>query len=247
VTDPADLKVGHQERQATIDVLRTAADEGRPMPQELAQRINTALAARTFADLDALVADLPVAPPSTELRRAGTFNVNQIGSDPDHRLQLSAGMSSHTQRGVWHVPPFLSLSAGMGSVKVDFLQAICSHELVDIAVSGGLGSITLVVPIGWGANTDQVGKGMGNVSNRIDAIADPGKPTLVLHGSSAVGSIVVRHPNWFDRRRLSRSLRAMSEGTAAGPIGPALPPPLSGPPSSRYPQDATPQDAPPDH
>jgi len=136
--------VGHQEREATITVLRTAAQEGRLTPEELAQRIGTALEARTFADLDALVADLPVAPISTGLRRAATFDVSRIGADPDHRLRMSGGMSSHVQRGVWSVPPFLALSAGPGSVKLDFQQAVCAHEVVDIAVSGGVGTIVLM-------------------------------------------------------------------------------------------------------
>ena len=217
--------MGHQEREATITVLRTAAEEGRLTPEELAQRINTALEARTVADLDALVADLPVAPPSTALRRTATFDVSRFGADPDHRLRMSGGMTSHVQRGVWSVPPFLALSAGLGSVKLDLQQAVCAHEVVDIAVSGGAGSIVLVVPRGWGANTDRVGRGMGRVSNRIDAIAGPGSPTLVLHGSSAVGSIVVRHPNWFDRQRLRRALNPTPQSATA--------------------QDASPQDAPP--
>ncbi|WP_411285894.1 DUF1707 domain-containing protein [Lapillicoccus sp.] len=99
MTDPADLGVGHQEREATTTVLRTAAQEGRLTPEELAQRISSALDARTFADLDALVADLPVAPPPTGLRRTTTFDANRIGADSDHRLRLSGGMSSHVRRG----------------------------------------------------------------------------------------------------------------------------------------------------
>ena len=100
--------------------------------------------------------------------------------------------------------------------------------MVDIAVSGGVGSIVLVVPRGWGANTDRVDRWMGRVSNRIDAIAGPGSPTLLLHGSSAVGSIVVRHPNWFDRVRLRRALSPTRAGGSSSP------------------QDASPQDAPPE-
>ena len=151
--------MGHQERQATITVLRTAAEEGRLTPEELAQRIHTGLGARTFSELDALVADLPVAPPSTTLRRTTSVDVSRFGADPDHRLRLSGGVTNHVQRGVWSVPPFLDLGASMGSVKLDLQQSVCAHEVVDIAVSGGVGTIVLVVPRGWGANTDRVGRG----------------------------------------------------------------------------------------
>lgn len=232
MTDAGQLRVGHREREATIVILRSAATEGRLTSEELAERTTSALAARTFDDLDALVADLPVVRPSIELGRASAHDPTLVGLDPDHRRQFSGGMSSHVERGVWWVPPFLGVSAGMGSVKLDFLQAICPHQVVDVAVSGGAGSIVLILPEGWGANTDQVGKGLGSMSNRVDRIARPGHPLLVLHGTSAVGSITVRHASWRDARRLRKAERAAVHG--AGSAGPR--------PS---PQDATPQDAPP--
>ncbi len=80
---------------------------------------------------------------------------------------------------------------------------------------------------------------MGRASNPIDAIAGHGSPTLVLHGSSAVGSIVVRHPNWFDRRRLRRALRSTRAGGHPQGNGAASPPFAA--------QDDTPKDAPPEH
>lgn len=228
MTDAGQLRVGHREREATIGVLRGAAAEGRLTGEELAQRCDTALAARTFADLDAVVADLPVVRPSSELHRARAKGPSLVGMDPDHRRQFSGGASSHVERGLWWVPAFLGVSAGMGSVKLDFLQAYCPHPVVDVAVSGGVGSIVLIVPQGWGVNTDQVGKGIGSVTNKVDSIAQPGHPLLILHGTSAVGSIRVRHANWADRRRLRKGL---ARGASTPP---ALPP-----------EGTTPQDAPP--
>ena len=106
------------------------------------------------------------------------------------------------------------------------------YTVVDVAVSGGVGSIVLILPEGGGANTDQVGKGLGSVSNRVDSIARAGHPLLVLHGSSAVGSITVRHANWFDSRRLRKAERAAGQPAISADERPS-------------PQDATPQDAPP--
>ena len=252
MTDAGQLRVGHREREATVVILRSAATEGRLTPQELAERTTSTLAARTFADLDALVADLPVVRPSTELRRASAHDPTLLGMDPDHRRQFSGGMSSHVERGVWWVPPFVNISAGMGSVKLDFLQAICPHQVVDVAVSGGVGSVVLVLPDGWGANTDQVGKGMGSVSNRVDRMARSGHPLLVLHGSSAVGSITVRHANWFDGRRLrkaervaGRSVIFSGEGVARRDVTPQSVTPQDAPPQDAPPQDAPPRTAPP--
>ncbi|MEP6799992.1 MAG: DUF1707 domain-containing protein [Lapillicoccus sp.] len=251
MTDPGGLRVGHHEREATIAVLRSAAGEGRLTSGELAQRIDTTLAARTFADLDDVVSDLPVARPSTELLRPAPYDPSLAGMDPDHRRQITAGMSSYVERGVWVVPPYLFVRAGAGSVRLDFLQAICPHPVVDIAVSGGLGSVTLVLPLGWGANLDQVGKGMGSLSNKVSSVAEPGQPLLILHGTSGIGSIRVRYANWLDRRRLRRALRATANRprlpAGTGPLGlPGnAPAPQPGPGGrSSEPQDAPPRDAP---
>ena len=51
------------EREQVAETLRTHAAAGRLDPDELEQRLEHAFAARTRADLEPLVADLPTAPP----------------------------------------------------------------------------------------------------------------------------------------------------------------------------------------
>jgi len=65
------LRVSDAERDEVATLLRDAAAEGRLTPDELDERVEKALSARTGADLDALLADLPrkrvvPAPPSGE-------------------------------------------------------------------------------------------------------------------------------------------------------------------------------------
>ena len=224
MTDAAAVRVGHEEREHVVLALRQQYAEGRLQPQELQERMAMARAARTFADLDVLVADLPILAPSSELTRPSGPRVEvpragEVGADPDHRLTLTAGVSSHVRRGIWTVPAYLRLNVGLGTVKLDFQQAICPHPVVDIAVLGGLGTVVLVVPVGWGATTDRVGKGIGSVSNRVDEVPQPGRPLLVLHGSSAAGSVRVRYPGWHDRRAARRAERRVRTGVAGRPVG----------------------------
>lgn len=241
MTDAGSLRVGHGEREHVVMVLTQQYAEGRLTAEELERLSVEARAARTFAGLDLLVADLPVLPPSVELRRVSTTtDISLLGADPAHRLHLSAGMSSHVRRGVWTVPPYLSISAGIATVKLDFQRALCHHAVVDIAINAGLGAVVLVVPEGWGANTDQVSKGMGSVSNRVDGVPEPGKPLLVIHGSPAVGSLRVRYAGWHDKRLMRQAMRRTTavEGGAskAGFSGAKVRPFPSSWPSS--PQDA---------
>jgi Flp pilus assembly protein TadB len=53
------LRASDADRDAVTDRLREAAGEGRLEPEELEQRVDAALRARTYGELGRLVADLP--------------------------------------------------------------------------------------------------------------------------------------------------------------------------------------------
>ena len=244
MTDAGSLRVGHEEREQVELALRQQYAEGRLRPDELQERMTLARSAMRFADLDRLVADLPIRPPSAELTRparAAGPESDGVGADPQHPLTISAGVSSHVRRGVWTVPAYLRVSAGMATVKVDFQQAICSHPIVDVVVSAGIGTVVLVLPEGWAANTDRVGKSLGAVSTQVNEVPEPGKPLLVLHGTSAAGTVRVRYPSWGDRRALRKAQRrGRAPATGRGPVTR-----VPGPPPVLRDWSAGPQDAPP--
>ena len=56
----ASLRASDADRERVVDHLRSAAAEGRLAAHELEQRVGTALGARTYGELDATVADLPL-------------------------------------------------------------------------------------------------------------------------------------------------------------------------------------------
>jgi hypothetical protein len=53
------LRASDADREAVTERLRRAAAEGRLEPDELEDRLHTALRARTYGELDRVVADLP--------------------------------------------------------------------------------------------------------------------------------------------------------------------------------------------
>ena len=55
------LRASDSDREAVADRLRNAAAEGRLLAHELEERVARALRARTYGELDAVVADLPIA------------------------------------------------------------------------------------------------------------------------------------------------------------------------------------------
>jgi hypothetical protein len=59
---PSMLRASDADRDAVAERLRQAAVEGRLEPWELEERLDTALRARTYGDLDPLLRDLPRRP-----------------------------------------------------------------------------------------------------------------------------------------------------------------------------------------
>jgi len=63
------LRACHADREQVIGTLQAAFGQGRLTRDELDARAGQALAARTYAELDALIADIPAGPPAPARRR----------------------------------------------------------------------------------------------------------------------------------------------------------------------------------
>ena len=60
--DKRNLRVSHEDRDQVAEQLRVAAGDGRLTAEELDERLETALTARTYGELEVLLVDLPAAP-----------------------------------------------------------------------------------------------------------------------------------------------------------------------------------------
>jgi Domain of unknown function (DUF1707) len=198
------IRIGYRERDAVAAVLQEAAGDGRLTMAELDERLDAALQAKTYADLDLLVADLSVELPSHALSsgRPQAQRPPAAGYSREDPLRLDAGMGSEKRRGVWTVPPFILIKQGMSSVELNCLEATPAAQLIEIQVIGGVGSVVLVLPDGWAADADRLSKGSKSV--KVPREPAPGKPLLVIYGSLGLGSFKVRPPNRHDKRRSAR-------------------------------------------
>src|ERR1035438_8507100 len=57
-----DVRASHEDRDRIVELLRVFAGDGRLSIDELGERVEAALTARTFGELEGLVADLPTTP-----------------------------------------------------------------------------------------------------------------------------------------------------------------------------------------
>ena len=60
----SELRASHDDRDRVVEMLRVSAGDGRLTAEELDERLEQAMTARTYGELARLVADLPAAGPA---------------------------------------------------------------------------------------------------------------------------------------------------------------------------------------
>jgi class 3 adenylate cyclase len=167
---PSGLRASHADRDRVVEVLRTAAGDGRLTPDDLDQRLEAALTARTLAELEPLLADLTVAAPEA----------------PDlARIECASG-SVKRERG-WVVPRRLEIAIGSGSVRLDFRQAVINVPELRIDVQIASGGLKLITRPGIVVDADDVAVSSGSV--KVVPPSGPDAPVeLRVKVSGRVGS-----------------------------------------------------------
>ncbi|MFI1017804.1 DUF1707 domain-containing protein [Streptomyces sp. NPDC020965] len=199
---PPELRASHADRDRVVDVLRIAAGDGLLTADELDERLETALSARTLSELTTLTADLP----------PGSAAVREEAKDVVRIEQVHGGAVKRVGR--WVVPRRLELAVTFCPVKLDFTDAVITHDTLRIDVGMTGKTLTLVTRPGVVVDTD----GLQLVHSRVTyrrARTIPDTPVTLrveLVGVKSLGPVVVRpgrrtFTQWLLRR--SPSLPAL--------------------------------------
>jgi hypothetical protein len=176
-------RAGDAERERVAEKLRVAAGDGRIDLAELEERLDQTYRAKTYGELDALLADLPDKRPTGALVTPGS-----------ETMLLKTHGSTVKQNGRWTVPQKIVAECGVPNIVIDFTEASCAHRDVTVEASCGLGNIKLIVPRGWTVRIDGSSTNTSHISNKADAPAKPSAPTLTLIGHPRSGYIRIRQP-----------------------------------------------------
>lgn len=188
-------RVSHQEREQIAEVLRVAAGDGRLSLEELEERLEACFAARTYADLDGLVADLP-----------GQAMARQQAQPKDvvHTKRIGGNVK---YEGSWLVPKRLELEVRGGNVVLDFTRATVAEALTEVDARIRGGNLRLVVPNGYAVNTDEVELRGGSVRPRVEELPlEAVVHRIVVTGKIVGGNVTIRppkeprEPGWLRRR-----------------------------------------------
>ncbi|WP_107764852.1 DUF1707 SHOCT-like domain-containing protein [Nocardioides terrigena] len=198
--DPSRMRISDADRHRVAEVLREAAGEGRLDLDELDERLELTFAAKTYADLVPITADLHAAhpAPSAPVPRAG--GVPAVG-----HASSTAIMGECKRRGVWQVPAHHAAFSLMGSITLDLRQAVLSARETVINASAIMGDVKIIIPAHMHAVVDgtPIMGDYGQGKDKVAADLGPDSPTIRVRGLALMGSVqVVRLPPPGTPRRI---------------------------------------------
>jgi hypothetical protein len=181
-----ELRASHEDRDRVVELLRVSAGDGRLTAEELDERVEAALTARTYNELAALVADLPSAPGAA---------VSASASKPREVVRIDCTHGNTNRQGHWTVPQRLEVRIKHGNVRLDFTDAEITSPTLQIDTDIHHGNLTLLTRPGIVVSTDDLAIHGGNV--KVGPMPSAGTPIMLridVSGRVHHSNIRVRRP-----------------------------------------------------
>jgi len=197
-----ELRASDADRDRVAEVLRQAAGEGRLTFDELDERLGAAFAARTYAELESITADLPSARAGAAVPATGY----SFGGAPTSRFAMSI-MCGFGRAGHWVAPRNFTAITVMGGGGIDLREASFAESQLTIRAFAMMGGIEITVPEDAEVHVHGIGV-MGGICRPPASQGRPGAPRIVVHGLALMGGIdVKRKPPKGEAKR-----RKLAEG-----------------------------------
>ena len=153
--------------------------------EELDERVERALGARTLRELDVLTRDLPEQRPNPSIPSTDVVKIEK-------RFGTAAWV------GTWLVPSRMEIRLTVGNAKLDFTNAVIVHDRLSIDVDLGIGGdLTLITRPGIVVvANDVVVRSMAEIKVRPPR-QDPDFPVSLrveVTGQLRGGNLLVRYP-----------------------------------------------------
>ncbi len=209
--EPGGIRASDAERDATVEQLRDAAGEGPLTLEEFSDRMEQASTAKTRAELDRLVTDLPTgaagspAPGGRAVATGGsgtaTWHVSPIG-----------GLNVF---GPWRMGRHVVVISLIGGAKLDLSQAELAARDVTLTQVSVIGGVRARIPLG--IRVDASGLSILG-GTEVEGAPDPGPgaPTIHIRAFSIVGGIRIRRGS--GRRSRGGPGPAAGAGSGSSPL-----------------------------
>jgi hypothetical protein len=195
VGEPRDdkaMRASDADRERVAEVLRAAAGDGRLTLAELQDRLEALYAAKTYGELDPVVADLPeVATPDGLVQREPAANPQRVGGKPTTWV-AKAVFGGITRQGQWVVPSSMRVKAVFGGAELDLREARLESDDVTIDVKAVFGGVNVIVPDDVIAVVEGTGVFGGFDDQAASRQPPAGSPVVRITGKAVFGGVSVQ-------------------------------------------------------
>ncbi|MGJ0121606.1 DUF1707 SHOCT-like domain-containing protein [Williamsia sp. MIQD14] len=186
------IRVGNPERERAITHLNDAFATGYIDIGEFEERSGRVYEARTRGDLRSVLENLPIAArlfPDTAVAAAtGAPPV------PTRPVEFDANWETVRRKGVWDAPPNILVTGTMGTVDLDFTNAMIPSATVTVQLQ--VSAMTVKLRVGPDQEIRRTGlttSGMSSVKDKAGAPTRPGGAVIDVIGSiSAMTGLTIR-------------------------------------------------------
>jgi hypothetical protein len=186
------IRASDAERDQTLVVLREAAAEGRLTLDELSSRVETALAARTRADLEQVTIDLPASTaPASATPAVPRTATGPMGLARRAKRWSVAIMGGVERKGNWRIEEEHWTVCLMGGAKLDLRDAIITSPVTTINVVAVMGGCEIVVPEGVHVDLGGIDIMGGKDVKLAGAPPPPEAPVVQINSYCLMGGITV--------------------------------------------------------
>ncbi|MDQ1104501.1 DUF1707 SHOCT-like domain-containing protein [Nocardioides zeae] len=224
-TDPSQLRISDADRHKVAELLQGAAGEGRLETDELEERLEATYAAKVYADLVPIVADIPGEAPTSPGTPVVPYGVSGAPTRPApvsfekaaagsavpvvHYPSSVAIMGGVERKGVWEIGATHSVFTLMGGAEIDLREARFAQREVTIHANTCMGGVEITVNAWTHVIVDGVGimGGFAQDRDRVEAQLDQNSPIVRVKGVALMGGVsVVRKPMPGERKRKRKPL-----------------------------------------
>jgi hypothetical protein len=180
-----ELRASHDDRDRVVELLRVSAGDGRLTAEELDERLERAMTARTYGELARLVADLPA---------TGSVAAPVVAAAQAKDVVRIDTRSGHVKRvDHWIVPQRMEVKVTSGHVLLDFTQAVITQPTLTLNIDVRSGHLRLITKPGIVVDTDDVVIRSGHVRVKTPWGPDvPGQFRIEVSGKVGSGHLVAR-------------------------------------------------------
>ena len=176
----AGIRASDAERDATVERLSAATGDGRLTLEEFSQRMERATAARTRADLDRLVADLPA-----DAAAAGSAVASGTSAPPSWHISPVGGLRIN---GPWRMDRHVIVVSIVGGARLDLSEAQLAAPEVTLTKVSLVGGTRVTVPPGVRVQVSGF-RLIGGTRVEGGPEPGPGAPTVNIRAFSLVGGV----------------------------------------------------------